>query len=585
MSFLRTKIEEVLFAAIAHTIEVDQDDFDLMIRTTNNLSHGDYQANFAMKLGKDLGENPRALAQKVVDSISSPGFFSKIEVAGPGFINMTLSDEVVNAALQHMVQNDSLGVEIPNPQTVVVDYSSPNVAKEMHIGHLRSTIIGDSIVRVLRFMGHNVICQNHIGDWGTQFGMLIEYLIDMGYSPETEWEIKSLDEFYQSAKKRFDADSDFKVRAKERVVKLQHKDEGTIYFWEKLCSESYKHFSEIYDRLNVLLTKEDIAGESKYNDDLTVTLGELEVLGLVVDSDGAKVIYPDGFVGKDGTPLGMIVQKSDGAFLYATTDLSAAKYRITHLSADRIVYVTDSRQSLHFEMLFEVLKSSGWASSDIRLQHVPFGTILGKDNRPFKTREGGTVKLVNVLNACVKHAEVTVRNKSAGLSEEQCKEIANIVGMGALKYSDLSSDRIKDYVFDIDRMLSLDGNTAPYIQYSYARICSILRKLEQNGVNVSYGQKEFIQFVAENDVERNLALKLLQFSSILESVSDSLEPHRLAGYLYEISALFHSFYERCSVVNAGSDGLRDSRIMLLELLQNVLVVGLDLLGIEVVDDM
>ena len=583
-------LNERVRLAIVRAIGSQHEKTDPMIRPAANPHFGDYQANFSMKLAKQLRQNPRDLANHVVQHIDFMDVCEPPEVAGPGFINLKLDQGFLD---RHLVEifgdKNQLGVpEAEVPQTIVVDYSGPNVAKEMHVGHLRSTIIGDAIARVLDFQGHHVICQNHLGDWGTQFGMLIEHLVDQGVSAGAELPmgIPDLDQFYKEAKQRFDREPEFADRSRRQVVRLQSGDRDSVWFWQQLVSVSQKHFRGVYQRLGVLLTDEHLYGESSYNDQLDTVISALDNDGLLQESQGAKVVYPLGFTDRDSKPMPMIVQKSDCGYLYATTDLAAARYRVDQLHADRIIYVTDARQSQHFAMVFQTLRQAGWADESVRLDHVPFGAILGKDRKPFKTREGGTVKLAQVLDEAEQRAAVVIEEKNPELPEVQRKKIAHAVGIGALKYADLSNDRIKDYVFNWERMLALDGNTAPYLQNAFVRIRSIFRKAKQRGV--SFDEDDLIAQVVmtvHEPAERGLALALLQFPAVIESVAESMEPHRLCTYLYELATAFHQFYEHCPVLGADELSVRNSRLVLCHMVAQRLSRGLDLLGIETVEYM
>ena len=573
---------------------------DPQIRPSNTPKFGDYQANFAMGLAKRLGSKPRDIAQQVVDHLDTAGLCEKVEIAGPGFINLHLSTVFLNDRIAAMAGDDErLGVaSVQPPQTVVVDYSGPNVAKEMHVGHLRSTVIGDCIARVLAFQGHDVKRQNHLGDWGTQFGMLIEYMFLFDYGkPELELsgpDIADLNAYYQDAKKEFDKDSEFADRSRQRVVNLQAGDSITRQRWQDLIDASKRHFNPIYNNLdtarsiynsdNYFDREEELEKfykpESSYNAMLPGVIDELEKAGLLQESQGAKVVFPEGFKNRDGDPQAMIVQKSDGGYLYATTDLAAARYRIEELKADRIVYVTDARQSQHFAMVFATLRQAHWAPDNVRLDHVPFGTVLGKDNKPFKTREGGTVKLVDLLDEAEKRAAQIIAQKNSDLPDAQRNQIAHAVGIGALKYADLSNDRIKDYVFDWDRMLSFEGNTAPYLQNAYVRIRSIFRK-----GGVEPGSLQSGAITVDHDAERALAVKLLQLPEVIDAVAQSLEPHRLCTYLYELASAFHQFYEKCPVLKVESSATRDSRLALCDLVAQTLRTGLGMLGITVIEQM
>jgi arginyl-tRNA synthetase len=554
---------------------------DPLIRPSSAPQHGDYQANLAMSLAKQLALKPRDVAEKIKETAILSDICDKIEIAGPGFINLRLSPAFLNQQINAMAGDERLGVPVASPsQTVVVDYSSPNVAKEMHVGHLRSTIIGDAIARVLSFQGHRVIRQNHVGDWGTQFGMLIEHLIGIGWKPKGDHSISDLNALYQDAKRHFDSDAVFAEQARNRVVMLQSGDEHTLALWRGLIDESKAHFNEAYARLGVLLKDDDIRGESAYNPALAHVANSLKEKGLASESQGALVLFPDGFKDPEGNPQAMIIRKSDGGYLYATTDLAAARYRINDLHADRIAYVTDARQGDHFAMLFWALRAAKWASEHVRLDHVPFGMVLGPDKRPYKTREGGTVKLASLLDEAVERALAVINEKNPELPEGERQKTARAVGIGALKYADLSVDRVKDYVFDWDRMLSFDGNTAPYIQNAYVRVFGIFRK---GGVNPAELQGKSIA-VAE-PAERALAVKLLQLPAVIESVAQSLEPHRLCAFLYDLAAAYHKFFEFCPVLTAPDEATRLSRLRLSSVTARTFRLGLGLLGIEVVERM
>jgi arginyl-tRNA synthetase len=587
MATLPDILRDRFSAAIASALGDEHAQTDPIITSATNAQFGDFQVNVAMGLAKKLGRKPRELADAIVAKLDGSGLLAEPpSVAGPGFINLRVDPALLSQLATQLASDDRLGVAAAEPpQRVVVDYSAPNVAKEMHIGHLRSTIIGDCIARTLACQGHVVIRQNHLGDWGTQFGMLIEHLLSLtggdGSRDSVPAAIGDLNAFYQDAKRHFDNDPAFAERARKRVVALQAGDAETRSLWRKLYDTSISYFNATYARMNVLLTDTDIRGESAYNDALPDVVRELEALGLASMSDGAVCVFPAGFVDKDGQPLPMIVRKSDGGYLYATTDLAAARYRVRELEAQRLVYVADARQSQHFAMLFAVLRQANWAPPELRLDHVPFGTVLGKDRRPFKTREGGTVKLADVLDEAERRAFNLVSAKNVELPEGERRSIAHIVGIGALKYADLSSDRIKDYVFDWDRMLALEGNTAPYLQYSYTRIRSIFRKAGEPIETVEQSRK----IVITAPSERVLALKLLTFGAVVQSVADALEPHRLCTYLYELASAFHQFYEQCPVLTAPETDTRGSRLALCDLTGRTLKQGLSLLGIDVPERM
>lgn len=558
---------------------------DPLIRSSTNPRFGDYQANVAMSLAKTLRRKPRDVAAAIIERLELSEVCDKVEIAGPGFINLHLSQEFIQKQIAEMAAGtDRVGTTpIRTPQTVVVDYSGPNVAKEMHVGHLRSTVIGDAIARVLAFQGHKVIRQNHMGDWGTQFGMLIEHLTEV-ISEQRQiaenYTIRDLNDFYQQAKRKFDSDPDFAHRARQRVVKLQGGDPQSNQLWESLRIESMEHFDQAYDRLDVSLDCDDVAPESFYNPTLPDVIRDLEPAGLLQESQGAKVVFLDGFKDRDANPLPMIVQKGDGGYLYATTDLAAARHRINQLKADRVIYVTDARQSQHFAMVFATLRQAGWAPESVKLDHVPFGTVLGPDHRPFKTREGDTVKLIDLLDEAESRAAAVIEKKNPDLSLDEKKQVAHMVGIGALKYADLSSDRIKDYVFDWDRMLAFEGNTAPYLQNACVRIGSIFRK---GGVDKDACLPDEIRI--EADAERALAIKLLQFQGVIDAVAVHLEPHRLCTYLYELASAFHQFYEKCPVLKAEDEPTSRSRLALCDLALRTLKDGLQLLGIGVPERM
>ena len=581
---LQTQIEDALRDAVVAVLGEKYREADPLVRPATDARFGDFQANLAMGLAKRVGQKPRELAERLVASLppDSQKLIASAEVAGPGFINLTLTEAAVNDAAAAMLADPRVGVPEANPPlTIAIDYSGPNVAKEMHVGHLRSTVIGDALARTLAFQGHRVIRRNHLGDWGTQFGMLIEHLRDNSIqsTADAPREISDLNDLYKAAQARFQNEEGFADRARERVVKLQGGDIETLELWRQLVDESMRHFEENYARLNVLLQSGDAVGESSYNDQLPGVVGRLNEAGLLETSQGAEVVFPQGFMDRDGEPLPMIVRKSDGGFLYATTDLAAALHRIEELHADRLIYVTDSRQTQHFAMVFATLAAAGW-SEQARLDHVAFGTILGPDHKPFKTRSGETVKLRDLLDEAVERALTVVREKNPDLPEKQATEIARVIGIGGLKYADLSNDRIKDYVFDWDRMLALEGNTAPYLQYSYTRIQSIFRKGEI-APEVAY---EF-SIQARDPAERTLVLQLAQLPVVVEGLAESLEPHRLCTYLYELAAAFHGFYERCPVLTAEDDATRESRLALCVLTAKTLRLGLELLGIEVLERM
>jgi arginyl-tRNA synthetase len=564
-------LAEAFRAAITRAFGAELADTDPMIRRSNR---ADYQANAAMGLGKRLGKPPREIAVAILAALDLQGVCSKVEIAGPGFVNLELEPAFVERSIAALRDDANVGIaKTSTPETIVVDYSAPNVAKEMHVGHLRSSILGDAIARVTTALGHRVIRQNHLGDWGTQFGMLIEHLLDEGATSETSaLSIADLNAFYQRARTKFDGEPSFADRARARVVKLQSGDAQTLALWRHLVSESKRYFGVVYDKLGVTLTEADFAGESTYNAALPGVIAELRDKGLVTDDGGAVCVFPPGFAGREGEPLPLIIQKQDGGYGYATTDLAAIRHRLRDLGGTRLVYVVGSPQSQHLAMVYATAKLAGWLAPPARAEHMAFGSVLGADKKMFKTRAGETVRLVDLLDEAIQRATQVVSEKNPDLDAESIAKVSRAVGVGAVKYADLSSDRIKDYVFDWDRMLSFDGNTAPYLMYACARVRSILRK----------GDTDFAHapIVLGEPSERALALELLRFGAVVDEVAATLEPHRLCTYLFEVATSFTSFYEKCPVLKASTDTQRASRLALSELTARVLAKGLDLLGIE-----
>ena len=535
---------------------------------------GDYQANGVMAAAKRLKVRPRDLAEKVLAAAELSDLAEKVEIAGPGFINIHLKADWLAERLNDRLGDDRLGVEPARPsQTVVVDYSHPNIAKELHVGHLRSTVIGDAIVRVLEFLGHDVIRQNHVGDWGTQFGTLIAYLDRLeAQGADMSIELANLDEFYRKSKELFDSDPDFATSAREYVVRLQGGDGHCREVWRRFVDESLRHCRLAYERLNVTLTDGDVRPESAYNDDLPKVIADLEAKGLITISQGAKCVFLEEFKGKDGGPLPAIVQKSDGGFLYATTDLAAVRYRTQVLKADRILYIVDARQTLHLQQVFTIARKAGFVPGSCSLEHHAFGTIMGANGRPFKTREGGTVKLMALLTEAEQRAMELVGQKNPDLDDEQKRGVACAVGIGGVKYADLVHNRMSDYVFSWEKMLSLEGNTAPYMQYAYARIRSIFRK----GA-LADGAAEG-RIVLSDPAERALAVRLMQFAETVEAVAADSLPHLLCGYLFDLAGAFMGFYEGCPVLQSD-EPIRSSRLRLCDLTARTIRKGLDLLGI------
>ena len=577
MADIQITLRERFADAIAAGFNDEHRRTDPLIRLSTNPRFGDYQANVAMSLAKQVRQKPRDVAQVIVDRLQLQDVCKQVEIAGPGFINLHLRNDFIADQLNALAGKVGMSMQVDRPRRVVIDYGGVNMAKEMHIGHIRSCCIGDCIARVLGAVGHQVTRQNHIGDWGTQFGLLLEHL---SQSNSADHSIGDLDALYRQAQQRFENEPDFADRARQQVVALQNGDPDAHKTWRKLIDESIEHMSGLLKRLGVLLTDDDICPESFYNPKLAGLVDELAAAGLLEESRGAKVVFPQGFRDRDGAPQPLIVQKTDGGYLYATFDLTAVHYRINHLKAERIIYVVDARQSQHFQMIFEIGRQAGWADGGVRLDYVPFGTILGENGKPFKTRAGDAVNLASVLDEAEQRAAAIMDQKHPGLSAKQRERIARTVGIGALKYADLCSDRIKDYVFDWDRMLALDGNTAPYIQNAYVRIGSIFRKGQIDPASLR-GEPVMIA----NSVERAVAIQVLQLPTVVAAVAESLEPHRLCTYLHELSTLFHRFYEQCPVLAAPDESTRTSRLALASLVAETLQQGLDLLGIGVVDQM
>ena len=557
-------------------------DSDANVITASRPEFGDYQANGVMRLAKQLKINPRELANQIIEELNShkDNIVERYELAGPGFINIFLrNEEILKRA--NRITNKEIPL-VPKSEKclkITVDYSSPNLAKEMHVGHLRGTIIGDAIVRILEKKGHKVIRQNHVGDWGTQFGMLICYMKELQSSAEEDLPkaLSDLEKFYQVAKKRFDVDDEFAVNARKEVVHLQSGNKNSIRIWEQFINESLNHCDEIYAKLNVTLTRSHLDAESKYNDALPGIISQLESRGLLSESEGAKCVFLPQFLGKDGDSLPVIVQKSDGGYLYSTTDLAAIDYKCQELDINRALYVVDARQSLHFQQVFAVAEKANLASDKISLEHIAYGTMMDSSGKPFKTRSGGTTKLIELLDESVSRAYALVTEKNPELDEKERLKIAEKVGIGSVKYADLSKNRTSDYIFDWSTMLSFEGNTAPYLMYAYARIKSILAKAS--------GEKRYTLItILESSEERLLLIKLLQFPEIIDSVALDCFPNQLCNYLHELAGLFMRFYEACPILKA-KDALQDSRLSLAEFTSLTLKEGLDLLGIETLEKM
>ena len=540
---------------------------------------GDYQANGVMGVAKRLGRPPREIAQELVRGLQIDGI-AEVEIAGPGFLNLTLTTTFLETQLRHLLKDPRMGVaSTAHPKKVVIDYSAPNVAKEMHVGHLRSTVIGDALARMYRFAGHQVIARNHVGDWGTNFGMLIEHLIDLGeHAAMASLSIGDLDSFYRAARAKFDADDAFKERSRNRVVSLQAGDPETRRLWAILVNESVAYFAEVYAKLDVTLAPEDIVGESYYNDMLGDVVRDLDQAGLLVESGGALCVFPPGFTNRDGEPMPVMVQKSDEGYGYATTDLAAVRDRVRALGADEILYVVGAPQGQHLEMIYAVARMAGWLPDSVRVEHVAFGNVLGPDRKMFKSRSGETVKLVGLLDEAIERAGVALAARQSDLSLEERQHLATQIARAAVKYADLSTERQRDYIFDLERMIAFEGDTGPYLQYAHARLRSIFRRL---GALWEPGD---VSFTLASTPERHLALGVLAFPEAFASSLAGLQPHRLCVYLFDLAQRFTSFYEACPVLSVEPP-LRDERLALCEVTARTLSLGLSLLGIEAPDRM
>jgi len=538
----------------------------------------DYQANGVMALAKSRGKNPRDMALEVVSHLDLTGV-ATVEVAGPGFLNLTLTPDFLNDQLGTLLSDERLGVARGDARIAVIDYSAPNVAKEMHVGHLRSTVIGDALARMYRFRGDTVIARNHVGDWGTPFGMLIEHLLDLGENEAiASLSIGDLDSFYRDARATFDADDAFQERSRARVVALQGGDAETRRLWQILVNESVAYFAEVYAALDVTLTPGDVVGESYYNDMLEDVVRDLDAQGLLVESGGALCVFPEGFTNRDGEPLPLIVQKRDEGFGYAATDLAAVRDRVSRLHADEILYVVGAPQGQHFDMVFAVARAAGWLPDTVRCEHVAFGNVLGPDRKMFKTRSGETVKLIGLLEEATQRADAALMQRSNDLSEEERHRLARQIARAAVKYADLSTDRQRDYVFDLDRMIAFEGDTGPYLQYAHARLRSIFRRLD------TPWEPGAVHFALREDAARSLALGLVAFPEALEAALATLQPHRLSGYLFDLAQRLTSFYEACPVLSAP-EPTRSERLALCDLTSRTLALGLALLGIDAPDQM
>ena len=573
-ALLSEKVSQALIAAGASA------DCEPQVRQSAKVQFGDYQANGVMAVAKKLGMAPRQLAEQVLSHLDLSGIANKVEIAGPGFINIFLDPAFLAENVSSALKSERLGVAQPQAQTVVVDYSAPNVAKEMHVGHLRSTIIGDAAVRTLEFLGHKVIRANHVGDWGTQFGMLIAYLEKQQQENAGEMAQADLEGFYREAKKHYDEDEAFAERARSYVVKLQGGDEYFREMWRKLVDITMSQNQLTYNRLNVTLTRDDVMGESLYNPMLPGIVADLKAKGLAVESEGATVVFLDEYKNKEGEPMGVIIQKKDGGYLYTTTDIACAKYRYENLHADRVLYYIDSRQHQHLMQAWTIVRKAGYVPDSVPLEHHMFGMMLGKDGKPFKTRAGGTVKLADLLDEALERARRLVAEKNPEMPADELEKLANAVGIGAVKYADLSKNRTTDYIFDWDNMLAFEGNTAPYMQYAYTRVLSVFRKAD-----IDESALAAAPVVITEEREAQLAARLLQFEETLTVVAREGTPHVMCSYLYDLAGLFSGFYEHCPILSAESEETRNSRLKLALLTAKTLKLGLDTLGIETVERM
>lgn len=561
---LKSQINQVIKEAFS---KAGIDHEPMSVTDATKAEFGDFQFNGAMALSKKLGKNPREIAADILNHLDLTGVVAKAEIAGPGFINLWLNPLWIAAQCENALKDSRLGIEKrETPVKVVVDYSGPNMAKQMHVGHLRSTIIGDTLANLLEYLGDEVIRQNHIGDWGTQFGMLIAYLEETGEDGSVS--LKDLEQFYKDAKGRFDADAAFADKAREYVVKIQSGDSHCLELWQKFIDISLGHCEEVYDKLGVQLTREDVRAESFYNDDLPTVVEELHIKGTLQESDGAQCVFLEG----DEIPV--IVQKGDGGYLYATTDLAALRYRAQTLEAGRIAYVVDARQAGHFKQVFRVAKKAGFVAEEVKLEHVGFGTMMDPSGKPFKTRDGGTVKLIDLLDEAVVKAKDAIKDKES-YSQQEIDDLAKIIGIGAVKYADLSINRESNYIFNWDKMLSFEGNTSLYMQYAYARIQSIFRK---------YDGKIEGDIIIGDALEHRLSMMLLRFEDVLNRAAVDTAPNQITTYLYDLVTLFMRFYEQNPILKEGVDEkTKMSRLLLAELTAKTIKQGLELLGIKVVD--
>lgn len=554
-------------------------DSEPQVRQSAKTQFGDYQVNGIMAIARKMHVVPQQLAGQVIAHLDLQGIASNVEIAGPGFINIFLAADFLANHLEQALASPRLDIARQPAQTVVVDYSAPNIAKEMHVGHIRSTIIGDAIVRTLEFLGHKVIRANHVGDWGTQFGMLIALLEQQRKESTDTMLLTDLEAFYRAAKRHYDEDAEFAARARSYVVKLQRGDSWCRQMWRELIDITMIQNQIIYDRLNVTLTRDDVMGESLYNPMLADIVADLRAKGLAVESDGAIVVYLEEFKNKEGNPMGVIIQKKDGGYLYTTTDIACAKYRYETLHADRLLYYIDSRQHQHLMQAWSIVRKAGYVPEHIQLEHHMFGMMLGKDGKPFKTRAGGTVKLADLLDEALERARQLVAQKNPDMPADEQEKLAQVLGISAVKYADLSKNRTTDYIFDWDNMLSFDGNTAPYLQYACIRVASIFRRADIDEAEL------LLPVTLQTQHEMALASRLLQLEEALITVARDGTPHVMCNYLYDLAGLFSTFYEHCPILNAPEPAVRQSRMKLAQLTARTLTLGLTTLGIETVERM
>ncbi|MEM6986752.1 MAG: arginine--tRNA ligase [Pseudomonadota bacterium] len=579
---MKSRIAELLQTAVDHLIAEGTLPAGtapaIRVDDSKDKAHGDFASNLAMMLAKPAGKPPRAVAEALLAALPSDDAISGVEIAGPGFLNFRVDAGVLDRQLAAMLADPNLGVSDDTaPETVVIDYSAPNLAKEMHVGHLRSTIIGDALVRVFERLGHKVVRQNHVGDWGTQFGMLLAHFEAEPADAEALL-LSDLEAFYQAAKKRFDADAGFADRARELVVAMQSGDSECMALWHRFNDITLKHADALYARLGVLLTRDDLDGESRYNDDLPRVVADLDAAGLLEEDAGAKCVFLNEFTNKAGDPLPLIIQKAGGGYLYATSDLATVRLRVREYDCDRSLYVVDKRQHLHFEQVFAVARAAGFLPADKHFEHLGFGTMNGEDGKPFKTRAGGTVKLAALLDEAIERAARVVAEKLPDADDQEASAIAERVGIAAVKYADLSKNRTTDYIFSFDKMLSFDGNTAPYLLYACARMASLMRRAADAGIAAS------ARLELGHEAERDLAKHLLRYAQTLETVAARGLPNLLCNYLYELASFYSTFYEACPVLSSAPE-LAADRLALSQLTHTVLVDGLELLGIEALERM